>query len=135
MEATRDLSGLRLQRRPRWQRILIAATAITMPVAMLVALPSPPAQAATTSNLTLNVISARAEPRAFAGTGVAKGAAIPNFRYIINEDNTGSTAQRSPALGTGCAAADPGYPANCDWPSIKEVPHTTSRIVRQGDQA
>jgi hypothetical protein len=135
MEATRGSSALRLPRRPLWQRILIAATAMAMPAAMLLALPSPSAQAATTSDLTLNVISARTEPRAFAGTGVAKGAAIPNFTYIINEDNTGSTAQRSPALGTGCAAADLGYPANCDWPSIKEVPHTTSPIVRQGDQA
>ncbi len=135
MEATRDLSGFTVSKRPIWQRMAIAATALVMPVAMLVTVPVLPAQADTTSSVTLAVSSARTEPRAFGGVGVAKGDAIPDFSYIINEDNTGTTAQRSPALGTGCAAADPGYPASCDWPSIKEVPHTTSPIVRQGDQA
>lgn len=67
----------RLSRRPKrsvWQRIVTAATAMAMPVAMLVALPVLPAQAAT-NTLTLEVISARTEPRAFAGAGVYKGAA------------------------------------------------------------
>ncbi|TFC02008.1 hypothetical protein E3O32_12300 [Cryobacterium mannosilyticum] len=135
MEAMKHSTGVKPPKRPLWQRIVNAATALAMPVAMLVALPALPAQAATTSDLSLNVISARTEPRAFAGTGVVKGDDIPNFTYIINEDNTGTTAQRSPAPDSGCAATDPLYPASCDWPSIKEVPHTTSPIVRQGDQA
>ncbi|MEO8556816.1 MAG: SdrD B-like domain-containing protein, partial [Actinomycetota bacterium] len=111
-----------------------AAVVMVMPTAMLVALPVLPAQAAT-NTLTLEVISARTEPRAFAGAGVDKGAPITTFKYIINEDNTGTTAQRSPAPGTGCSTADVGYPANCDWPSIKEVPHATSPIIAQGGQA
>ena len=107
---------------------------MAMPVAMLVALPVLPAQAAT-NTLTLEVISARTEPRAFAGAGVVKGAPIDTFKYIINEDNTGTTAQRSPAPGSGCSTADPGYPDSCLWPSIQEVPHATSPIIAQGDQA
>src|SRR5665647_3280545 len=98
----------RVSRRPKrsvWQRIVTAATAMAMPVAMLVALPVLPAQAAT-NTLTLEVISARTEPRAFAGAGVDKGAPITSFKYIINEDNTGTTTQRSPALGTGCSTLD-----------------------------
>lgn len=128
----------RVSRPPRrsvWRRIGTAAVVMAMPVAMLVAVPALPAQAAPPNDLTLEVISARTEARAFAGAGVLKGDPIPNFRYIINEDNTGSTAQRSPAPGSGCAATDPLYPASCDWPSITENPHTTSPIIAQGDQA
>ncbi|MCI4657992.1 SdrD B-like domain-containing protein [Cryobacterium zhongshanensis] len=135
MEATRDSSGFTSLRRPLWQRIVIAAAAVVMPIAMLSAPPALPAQAATTSSLTLNVISARTEPRAFSGAGVAKGAAIPNFTYMVNEDNTGTTAQRSPALGSGCNTLDTGYPGSCEWTSIRETPHSTSPIVRQGDQS
>ena len=135
MEATRDSSGFTSVRRPLWQRIVIAAAAVVMPIAMLSAPPALPAQAATTSSLTLNVISARTEPRAFSGAGVAKGAAIPNFTYMVNEDNTGTTAQRSPALGSGCNTLDTGYPGSCEWTSIRETPHSTSPIVRQGDQS
>ena len=134
MEPTRNSSVVAPQKRSTWQRIVNAATSTAMVVAMLVALPALPAQAASTSDLSLKVSSARTEPRAFAGTGVDKGADIPNFTYLINEDNTGTSAQRSPAPGSGCAATDPGYPADCDWPSIKEVPHTTSPIIRQGNQ-
>ncbi len=104
-----------------------------MALGMLIALPALPAQAATTSELTLQVVSARTEPRALDGAGVTKGDAVDTFRYIINVDNTGTTEQRSPAPGTGCSADDPGYPASCTWPSISEVPHA-SPIYTQGDQ-
>ncbi|MDJ0350522.1 IPT/TIG domain-containing protein [Cryobacterium sp. PH29-G1] len=133
MKTTRESYGVVPPKRSIWQRIVNAATSTAMVAAMLVSLPALPAQAATTSDLSLKVISARTESLAFGGTGVLKGADVPDFQYIINEDNTGTTAQRTP---TGdCAATTPGYPLNCDWPSIKEVPHTTSPIVRQGDQA
>ena len=61
------------------------------------------AGAQTTTTLTLNVISARTEPRAFGGAGVTKGDPITDFKYIINIDNTGTTEQRSPAPGSGCS--------------------------------
>lgn len=135
MESTRESSVVTPPKRRLWHRFVTAVTAVAVPAAMLVALPALPAQAATTSDLSLTVVSARTEPLAFGGVGVDKGDGIPNFQYIINEDNTGTTAQRNPAPDSGCAATDTGYPASCDWPSIKEVPHTTSPIVRQGDQA
>ena len=135
MEATRDLSRSTLSTRSRWQRIALVAAAIAMPLAMLVAPAPQPAHAATTNTVSLKVISARTEPRAFANVGVTKGDSVPNFSYMINEDNTGSTAQRSPALGSGCNTQDAGYPASCNWASIRETPHTTAPIVRQGDQA
>ena len=41
-------------------------------------------QAALTNTITLAVISARTEARAFGGAGVVKGDPILNFKYIIN---------------------------------------------------
>lgn len=114
MEATRIPSGVTPQKRPLWQRIVNGATALVMPVAMLVVLPALPAQAATTtSDLTVTVSSARTEPRFSTGgvvTGVVQGAPIAKFKYILNVDTTGTTDQRSPAVGSGCSALDPGYP-------------------------
>jgi len=127
----------RVSRRPKrsvWQRIVTAATAMAMPVAMLVALPVLPAQAATTNDLTLTVSSARTELRAFGGIGVVKGAPITNFKYILNVDNTGTTDQRSLAVGSGCSALDPGYPDTCLWQSIAE-PSGWAPIYTQGDQS
>ncbi|MCW2797968.1 SdrD B-like domain-containing protein, partial [Nocardioides sp.] len=93
-----------------------------------------PAYAAPTNQLTIEVTSARTEPRAFGGAGATAGDAVSDFKYIINVDNTGTTGQRSPAPGSGCSAADPGYPGSCPWPSIAEVPHM-SPIYGHGDQS
>lgn len=90
--------------------------------------------AAEAANVTLRVISARSEPKAFGGTGVAKGAPVTSYKYIINVDNTGTTVQRSPAPGTGCSPQDAGYPGSCNWTSIAGVPGS-SPIYTQGDQA
>ncbi len=90
------------------------------------------AQAAT-SSLTLSVISARSEPRAFGGTGVTKGDSITEFKYIINIDNTGTTQQRTPA--DGCSpSGGMEYPASCDWTSIAGVAGS-SPVYTQGDQS
>ena len=110
----------------------LTALALALSVALVGALPAPAAHAAT-NTLTVQVVSARTEPRAFAGTGVAQGDPITSFQYIINVDNTGTTEQRSPAPGTGCSSDDPGYPATCAWPSIAEGAHA-SPIYTQGDQ-
>jgi hypothetical protein len=100
-------------------------------------IPIPPAAAAT-NTLTLKVVSARAEPRAFAGTGVSKGDPITEFKYIINIDNTGTTSQR-PDSTTGappsaCTPSDSGYPASCDWLSIAGAA-SNAPIYTQGDQS
>ncbi|MCV2393294.1 IPT/TIG domain-containing protein [Actinotalea sp. M2MS4P-6] len=119
--------------RSRWRAAGSWLATVALAVTMVGALPIAAAQAATNS-LTLQVISARTEPRAFQGAGVAKGDAIGTFEYMINVDTAGTTDQRSPALGTGCNPDDPGYPGSCAWPSISEEPHA-SPIVAEGDQA
>lgn len=106
---------------------------------LLALLPQPamatPQQQATTNRLQLTVVSARTEPNAPGGPVLA-GDPITEFRYIINEDNTGDPLQPrnagcSPLLPGG--APDPDYPANCDWPSLRAVPGAAP-IVTQGNQ-
>ena len=70
-----------------------------------------------------------------------KGEAIPQFKYIINIDNTGTTEQRGPAddsyacsptLGNG--NPNPDYPGSCNWVSVAgRAGH--SPIYTQGDQS
>jgi len=43
------------------------------------------------AGITLNVVSA------------SDGTPISEYKYIVNQDNTGTTAQRSPDPGTGCS--------------------------------
>ena len=127
-------SPVNTPKRSTVRRIGTAAVALNMSIGLLVALPVLPANAQT-SELTVSAISARTEPRAFGGTGVNQGDGVDKFKYIINIDNTGTTGQRNPAAGSGCSTTDPGYPGSCHWPSITEVPHTTSPIYAQGDQS
>lgn len=80
------------------------------------ALTVPPA--APTNHLTLNVVD------------VANSAAIGEYKYLINVDNTGDPFQPRNA---GCSPDDPGYPDSCDWPSIRAVPGAAP-IFTQGNQ-
>ncbi len=106
---------------------LTAGTAVAVPVVA-----AGPAQAATTSALTVSVTSARTEPHAPGGP-VTKGQSVPDFRYMINVDNTGtSDPVGGPEPGSGCSAEDPGYPSECTWASMLEV--TGAPIYRQGNQ-
>ncbi len=123
--------------RPRLRRHLASVATLAAAVvttALLSVVPMSPATAATTSTLHLNVSSARTEPRAFGGTGVTKGAAVAEYKFLINEDATGTTTQRNPNPGSGCAATDASYPTSCHWPSIEE-PSGWAPIVTQGTQA
>lgn len=79
-----------------------------------------PQASAQTNTIRLNVVSA------------SSGTPIAQFRYLLNVDNTGSTAQRSPA--DGCSPASTGYPGSCLWTSIAGVPGS-SPIHTQGDQS
>ena len=92
------------------------STQATITAALLALVGMTAAQAAT---VTLNVVAAR--------TTTPVG--VP-YKYLINVDNTGTTAIRTP---TGaCAPADPTYPANCHWTSHtgmnSEIP-----VFAQGD--
>ena len=111
---------------------LLTAVLLALPVGTLTVLPSSPAQAAApTNDLTLGVASARTEPRAFGGDGVTKGDPVENFKFIINEDDTGGTGLKT-ATGP-CSTATAGYPADCPWTSLNAAPDA-ARIVAQGDQ-
>ena len=55
---------------------------------------------------------------------------IPDYKFLINEDNTGDPAQpRTP----DCDPAMEANLADCNWPSIRAVPGAAP-IVTQGDQ-
>ncbi len=120
--------------------LLLSALGLQAPGPTSTALAQPLANAqlgpeATTNILDLNVISARTEPRAFGGVGVAKGAAVTAYKYIINIDNTGTTTQRANATDQGgaCSPSNPGYPGTCQWTSIAGVPGS-SPIYAEGNQ-
>lgn len=57
-----------------------------------------------------------------------------NFKFLINEDNTGQTTQRTPADGCSPASPDYGSPAadSCLWTSMGI--NSSSAVVTQGDQ-
>ncbi len=114
------------------RRVTASVAVLALAAALLAILPLQRASAAPTDVLNVQVQSARTEPRA-PGGGVHEGDPVTSYKFLINEDNTGSTATRSPS--GPCAASAPNYPANCDWPSIRELPHTTAPIVAQGTDA
>jgi len=56
---------------------------------------------------------------------------IPDYKFLINEDNTGDPTQpRTP----DCDPTVEASLADCDWPSIRAVPGAAP-IVTQGDQS
>ena len=93
-----------------WRWLLLLALAFAW-------LPSTAVPVLAAGNITLTVVSAQ------------NRAPITDYKYIINEDNTGTTAQRSPA--DGCSPDSPGYPGSCRWTSIAGVPGS-SPIYTQG---
>ncbi len=92
----------------------------------------------TTNVVTLEVVSARTEPRAFDGAGVLAGDIVASpYRFLISVDNTGD-----PFDDTHCFAftdpptntiRDPLYPDECDWPGVRNVPGWAP-VYTQGDQ-
>lgn len=106
---------------------------------------APAAPTATTQTIALKVVSARTEP--LWGTpigepnppGIVEGDPVTDYKFIINENNTGET--RTDRYTGGCAPfwdeaetiPNPDYPATCNWPSIAAIP-SWSPIVTQGDE-
>ncbi len=127
-----------------WHRVMVVISTLALLFGNLALQAAPAVQAqpaaapqaapllAPTNVISLNVVSARDEPKAFGGAGVLKGDPVSTFKYIINVDNTGETTQRSPA--DGCSPSDPGYPGTCRWTSIAGSPGW-SPIYTQGDQS
>jgi hypothetical protein len=97
------------------------------------------ASPATTTTLYLRVVAARTESRANDGAGVVKGDPVTEYRFIINEDNTGDPTQpRIPDCYPYLDPPDntvinPNYPDSCQWPSIRTM-QGYSPIYTQGDQ-
>jgi len=115
--------------------LALSTVGVSVPRVLAGPLPAPLAQ---TNTLTLAVVSARTEARAFGGTGVTKGDPVTAYKFMINVDNTGTTTQR-PDAATGdlpyeCTPADPAYPANCQWVSIAGAA-SNSPVYTQGDQS
>ncbi|HLF26304.1 MAG TPA: IPT/TIG domain-containing protein [Anaerolineae bacterium] len=101
--------------------------------------PEAAAQATTTNTLTLRVVSARDEPRAFDGVGVAKGAAVTNYKWLISVDNTGDA---NPTSDPNChpylnppanTIRNPNYPDLCNWAGVRTAPGWAP-VYTQGDQ-
>ena len=100
------------------------------------------ARAASNTPLKIVVVSARSELLALDGAGVTKGDLIPDFRYLINVDNTGTTTQRNTDSGVGCSPGDEGfdssgdpiqYPKTCRWTSIAGAA-SNAPVYTQGNQ-
>lgn len=115
-----------------WRWTVTVITVLVMTIGNFAPFASTTALAAT-NTLTLNVISARTDPRAFGGAGVTAGDAVTEYQYIINIDNTGTTEQRAPT-GDCSPSDDAAYPENCNWTSIAGIA-SSSPIYTQGDQS
>ena len=84
------------------------------------------AQAAATSTVHFNVVSARKEPK-HPGGAVNVGTPVPNFKFIVTKDDVGDP------LAT-CSRNNPGYPASCKSPARRSFFGTDTAPVAEGDQ-
>jgi uncharacterized repeat protein (TIGR01451 family) len=76
-----------------------------------------------------------------AGCAAADQPAPYEYKWLINEDNTGDPNQASPSTGPNSDVCRPktptnpdgdtAFPANCNWPSVHRV--DASPVVTQGD--
>ncbi|HZU87488.1 MAG TPA: SdrD B-like domain-containing protein [Anaerolineaceae bacterium] len=118
---------------------LLPATLPVQAASVQVAPASAPAiqPQATTNTVTLSVVAARTEPKAFGGAGVTAGDPVSQYRFLINVDNTGNPDEAyepncNPKLADG-VTDNPNYPQLCDWPSIRTVPGAAP-ILTQGSE-
>jgi uncharacterized repeat protein (TIGR01451 family) len=102
---------------------------------------APVAKAASTNTVTLAVVSARTEPRALGGDGVAEGQAVDHYKWMINLDNTGTNVTRDAKPGSACSAwidaahtqPNPAYPTSCSWSSVAGLA-SSAPVMAQGDE-
>jgi len=128
-------------RHPAWAVLLALLPALLLGLLLQTTLNTAAAEqepaavqaAAATNTLSLQVVSARTEPRA----GVVKGDPVTEFLFQIVEDNSGN-----PFDDTDCWAyidppantiRNPNYPDGCDWPGVHTTPGWAP-IVTQGTQ-
>jgi SdrD B-like protein len=120
--------------RTGWRRLVNMTVTMALTVGMLAVLPMHAAQAAPQA-VTLRVLSARTEPEA-PGGAVTKGDPIDVYRFIINEDNTGSTEQRETA--PDCTPLNSDYAMGdlnpCNWASVAGLA-SHAPVITQGDES
>jgi hypothetical protein len=114
---------------------VLVGSQLAVPIAQAAQAPAidaAPAAPAATSTVTLRVRAARTEPNADIGP-VTAGDAVAHYKWMINLDNTGTTAQRTADPGSGCSTQDAGYPDSCNWASIAGL-RSSAPVVAQGDE-
>ena len=121
MIQARTISG----RLVRWV-LLLALIVSATPASLQIALAAPASlpAAAPTNVFKLNVVSARA-----AG-GHTLGEAVTQYKFLINEDDTGTPNDST----TNCLPATNPSLAGCQWPSIHKMTGIAP-IVTQGTEA
>lgn len=104
----------KLQSHPKWNKFLILALMVPL-IAIFLGIPQK--QAFSASQITLDV------------RDYETGLAISAFTYLVNADNTGDSSDDP----VDCDPNTPGYPANCEWPSIQPMA-SYSPVVGLGDE-
>ena len=128
-------------RSPILRRAFATLMSALMLAGMLAGIVAPVPVAAATNHVTLSVVSARTEPLALGGAGVTEGDPITAYKWMINEDNTGTTTTRDAKPGRNCSAwmdaahttPNADYPGSCDWASIAGLA-SSAPVVAQGDR-
>ena len=133
------------------RRSVAAVAAMSLIVALISVVPSVVATASTVApavaaaaapspgSITLHVQSAR-DVNTLPGF-VHKGDAVTEYKWLINEDDTGDpgsltnqgTENCLPSTAAGGNTSDPNYADMCQWPSVRNT-SGLAPIVAQGDQ-
>ena len=123
IEGLNGEAARRVFRRRRLGMATVLAMLLAGTLAVVEGTTSTAVHAATTDTLTLgsNIVVVDTDT----------GEPVPNFDFIINVDNTGTTEQRSPT--DGCSPATAGYPDTCNWTSMGI--DSQSPVFTQGDQS
>ena len=125
----RDTFDLPRRTLRRLSAVWVTAAIVGGTLAGVAALPAPVAGAP--GAVTLKVVDASSDPQAL----------VTSYKWMINEDNTGTTATRNAKPGGPCSpwtdtahtTPNPDYPGSCDWTSISGL-ETNAPVVAQGTQ-
>ena len=125
-----------------WRRVAASWMTAAVVGSTMVGVVAPVPAAAATNTITLSVVSARTEALALGGAGVTAGDAVTTYKWMINEDNTGTTTTRNADPGSPCSpwedaahtVINAAYPGSCDWTSIAGLA-SSAPVVAQGTEA
>ncbi len=125
----------------------LVSSQLALPVAAAPVAPTalaPQAAPAALTQITIHAYAARTEPNADIGA-VTEGDAVTTYKWIINEDNTGTTSTRDANPGSACSpwttlptsgnpagVPNPNYPGSCTWASIAGL-DSSAPVAAQGE--